>query len=204
MHMGALASYAKQAEDETLMKMATRIKARAVRRSGELLKQIEPAANRHGNSSGMGDHTSSRADAARDAGMSKHQQVQATRVASVPDQDFEAQVESDRPPTLSQLAQQGINPRPVVDLHGRGEVAGQGGNHGNQFAKVKASNVATAADLGLRRDEIHEARQLRDAEKMGQGGRRRYLAHTPCQNCIRVTRRAEIACLSVLVAAPLR
>lgn len=115
----ALASYAKQAEDETLMKMAARIKARAVRRAGELLQQIEPAANRHGNSSGMGGHTSSRADAARDAGMSKHQQMQATRIASVPEKQFEREVEAEKPATLSQLAQQGIKPRPVVDLRGR-------------------------------------------------------------------------------------
>ncbi len=46
----------------------------------------------------------------------------------------------------------------------RGEVAGHGGNHGNQFANVDRPNVATAADLGLRRDEIHEARKLRAAE----------------------------------------
>ena len=46
----------------------------------------------------------------------------------------------------------------------RGEVAGVGGNRGNQFASVAGDNVATAADLGLRRDEIHEARKIRDAE----------------------------------------
>lgn len=40
----------------------------------------------------------------------------------------------------------------------RGEVAGHG------RSKVEHSNVTTAADLGLRRDEIHEARKLRDAE----------------------------------------
>jgi hypothetical protein len=51
----ALASYAKQAEDETLMKMAARIKARAVRRAGELLQQIEPAT---GTTKKEGDHTS--------------------------------------------------------------------------------------------------------------------------------------------------
>ncbi|NKX40974.1 hypothetical protein HGG71_05755 [Rhodobacteraceae bacterium R_SAG2] len=115
----ALASYAKQAEDETLLKMATRIKARAVRRAGELLKQIEPGQGARDGKRGEGDHTPSRSDAARAAGMSKHQQVQSTRVANVPKDDFEAQVESDKPPTLSQLAQQGVKPRPVVDLQGR-------------------------------------------------------------------------------------
>jgi hypothetical protein len=37
----ALASYAKQANDEELMRQATRIRDRAIRRCGELLKQIE-------------------------------------------------------------------------------------------------------------------------------------------------------------------
>ena len=39
----ALASYAKQAKDDSLHKMALRIQGRAVRRCGELLKQVEPA-----------------------------------------------------------------------------------------------------------------------------------------------------------------
>jgi hypothetical protein len=118
----ALASYAKQAEDETLMKMAARIKARAVRRAGELLQQIDPQSggDQSDQYQSTVDHTLiTRADAARDAGMSKHQQVQATRVANIPEPEFEAQVEGDKPPTLSQLAQQGIKPRPVVDLKGR-------------------------------------------------------------------------------------
>lgn len=37
----ALASYAKQAEDETLRKTADRIQARAIQRAGELLEQIK-------------------------------------------------------------------------------------------------------------------------------------------------------------------
>jgi hypothetical protein len=115
----ALASYAKQSQDESLMRMAQRIKARAVRRAGELLQQVEAAPNHHGNSSKAGDHPSSRKEAARDAGFSPHQQKQAVRIASVPQREFEAQVESPKPPTLTQLAQQGIKPRPVMDLKGR-------------------------------------------------------------------------------------
>ena len=42
----ALASYAKQANDETLFKMATRIRARAIQREGELLKEIEAQSGR--------------------------------------------------------------------------------------------------------------------------------------------------------------
>lgn len=124
----ALASYARQSEDDQLERMAQRIRARAIRRAGELLKQIEPqdkGGDRKSNH-GAGDPTvMSRADAAREAGMSKHQQVQATRVASVPEQDFEAQVEGDNPPTLSQLASQGVKrrdpppPDPQTWLKGR-------------------------------------------------------------------------------------
>ena len=113
----ALASYAKQAEDETLMKMAARIKARAVRRAGELLQQIERPSTGGRPKNGEVDHTVS--SAARDAGMSKHQQVQATVIASIPQEQFESEVEAEKPATLSQLAQQGIKPRPVVDLKGR-------------------------------------------------------------------------------------
>lgn len=115
----ALASYARQAEDDQLERMAQRIRARAIRRAGELLKQIEPASNHYGNSTKAGDHPSSRKEAATGAGMSPHQSKQAIRVASVPEQDFEEQVESQKPPTISALAQQGIKRRQPVDLGGR-------------------------------------------------------------------------------------
>lgn len=56
----------------------------------------------------------------------------------------------------------------------RGEVAGHGG--GRNF-KVPDGNVepATAADIGLSRKEIHEARTIRDAEKSDPGVVRRTL-----------------------------
>lgn len=117
----ALASYAKQANDDELMKMATRIRDRAIRRAGELLQQITP------NPGARTDlepsrPTPTRLSAARDAGLSRDQMHTALRVASVPRDDFERQVESTKPPTVSQLAQQGIRrpePRQPVDLKGR-------------------------------------------------------------------------------------
>ena len=51
----------------------------------------------------------------------------------------------------------------------RGEVAGHG------RSKVEPSNVTTASDLGLRRDQIHNARLLRDAEPADPGLVRRAL-----------------------------
>ena len=120
----ALASYAKQANDDELMKMATRIRDRAIRRAGELLKQIEPASGTRTDlqPSAAGDTRLTRKHVAEEAGMSPRQMHTALRVANVPREDFERQVESDKPPTVSQLAQQGIQrpaPRPIVNLEGR-------------------------------------------------------------------------------------
>lgn len=99
----ALASYAKMADDDTLRKLADRIQARAVRRAGELLKQLDA----------RGDHMKndgadiSRSDAARDAGISERQRVTAVRVANVPGDQFDTAVESADPPTVTQLAEMG-------------------------------------------------------------------------------------------------
>lgn len=116
----ALASYAKQANDDEMMKMATRIRDRAIRRAGELLKQIEPQSGKRTDiepSSGA----PTRLDVAKEAGMSRDQMHTAIRVANVPQADFDRQVESDNPPTVTKLAEQGKKsaPRPVIDLKGR-------------------------------------------------------------------------------------
>ena len=87
---------------------ATRIRDRAIRRCGELLKQIEPSKGGRPPETSVGAHTGfTRSDAAERAGLSKHQQVQAIRVANVPAVDFERQVESPKPPTVTKLAEQG-------------------------------------------------------------------------------------------------
>lgn len=113
----ALASYARQSEDDELERMAQRIRARAIRRAGELLKQIEPAT---GTTKKDGSGPLSRKDAASEAGMSERQQKTAMRIANVPEREFEQQIEAPKPPTLSQLASQGTNQRkPLVDLEGR-------------------------------------------------------------------------------------
>lgn len=88
--------------------MATRIQARAIRRCGELLKEIE---KQHGANQNIGDGDGpkvyTRKEAAEDAGLSERQQKTAVRVANIPEEDFEAKVESDSPPTVTALAEQG-------------------------------------------------------------------------------------------------
>lgn len=119
----ALASYARQAKDDTLQKHATRIQARAIRRCGQLLKQVDgrPQNARINpvEQSDGGGTLISRRDAAADAGLSKRQQTTAVRIANVPSQSFEAQVESDNPPTVTKLAEQGKKSRSIDQLRTR-------------------------------------------------------------------------------------
>jgi hypothetical protein len=116
----ALASYAKQSQDDQLMKMAMRIQSRAISRCGELLRQINIVrgdkslfVDRDG-----GDPIVTRKAAAEQAGLSERQQKTALRVASVPKEEFERLVESDNPPTITQLAALGTK-KQLVDLKGR-------------------------------------------------------------------------------------
>lgn len=51
-----------------------------------------------------------------------------------------------------------------------GEVAGHGGSRGNQHvAKVGDADLATISDIGLTKQDIHEARVIRDVERADPG-----------------------------------
>ncbi len=103
----AMASYARQAKDDSLRVMAVRIQARAERRCGELLKLIPRAdeATRYGQDGAVPPVTRTQMGAA--AGLSERQRKTALRIANVPEATFDAQVESPRPPSITQLAEQG-------------------------------------------------------------------------------------------------
>lgn len=116
----ALASYAKQAQDDNLRKTADRIQARAIRRCGELLSAIKGAVNQHKGARGSG--PPSRDAAAKQAGLSRDQKRTALRVARVNGEEFEEAVESDDPPTVTALAERGKLAAPKFDLHGRDPV----------------------------------------------------------------------------------
>jgi hypothetical protein len=60
----------------------------------------------------------SRTAVAKEAGMNADEQRQAIRVANVPDASFGAQVESDNPPTIQQLAEQGTRHRTPQEVVG--------------------------------------------------------------------------------------
>lgn len=116
----AIASYARQSRDESLLQTATRIKARATRRCGELLSQIKPAHGAGGGRpskdpklrGGRPPDVITRAAAAKQAGLSPDRRKQALQIAAIPKRDFEAAVESPRPPSVPQLATRGKKPPP--------------------------------------------------------------------------------------------
>lgn len=102
----AIASYALQSRDESLYKMAVRIRARAIRRQGELIGEIEPTGGQYGRAPGG----PTREAVAEQAGLSPRQRKTALRVAAVPKDDFESAVESDKPPSIKALAERGKKP----------------------------------------------------------------------------------------------
>jgi hypothetical protein len=117
----ALAAYARQAKDDSLAVYARRIQARALRRAGELLKDVPRGdeATRYGRDGTVppGDSTSyenpvGRAKAADQAGLSERQRKTALRVAAIPAEEFDCAIESQAPPTVTELAARGTESRP--------------------------------------------------------------------------------------------
>ena len=85
--------------------MADRIQARAIRRCGELYKQLE--SQQGARTDKLRDGTLPKlpkTEAAAQAGLSERQRKTALRVANVPEPEFHQAVESETPPTITQLA----------------------------------------------------------------------------------------------------
>lgn len=107
----ALASYAKQADDDTLRKLADRIQARAVRRCGELLKTFNGQGARTDQLPAGAVPRLTQSQVGADAGMSERQIKTAVRVANVPLATFEEAVEAEAPLTVTKLAEIGKQSR---------------------------------------------------------------------------------------------
>lgn len=119
----AMASYARQAADDTFFAYARRIKARAIQRCGELLAEIPPARGANQNIRDGADPKVTRESASAEVGISERQRKTMLRVNNVPNEQFEALVESENPPSIEQLAEIGTQKRPepvIIDhLQGR-------------------------------------------------------------------------------------
>ncbi len=78
-----------------MMNQVRRIQGRAIRRCGQLLKEIEKGSGKNHGEKGTAPALSvTRQDAAQDAGLSERQAKNAIRLANVEADTFESQVES--------------------------------------------------------------------------------------------------------------
>lgn len=107
----ALAAYARMAHDDELLNLATRIKARAERRLGELLMVYDGRGGDRSKNGSVSTFAPTRREVAAAAGLTKDAQVRCVRVANVPAAEFEAAVERPRPLTVAQLANLGRSQR---------------------------------------------------------------------------------------------
>lgn len=111
----ALASYAKQADDTELENMAKRIRGRAIRQMGVILKQFDARGGDRKSDDFKKDGSDhfdiSKTKAAQQAGLSVRRQKQANRLSEIDEVDFEAKMESPNPPTITELEELGTKKR---------------------------------------------------------------------------------------------
>jgi hypothetical protein len=110
----AMASYARQRDDQSLHNLAQRIQLRAIRRIGELSKQlgIEQPRDQSGRLASSG--KTAKSAVLRTAGVSTSAAHRAERVACIPEEEFEEALASATPPTVTALAERGKVSRPAV------------------------------------------------------------------------------------------
>ena len=149
----ALGSYARQSQDKDLERMAMRIRARAIQRCGELLREIKEAQPGPKKIGVPGyPYLSPRKQAAEEAGLSLIQAKNAIRVSNVPKDSFELQVESENPPSIKALAEQGkkpLNRIPIFEQLGMTKKAFQAGMYfrGDMERYIKAMGLYDPQDV---------------------------------------------------------
>lgn len=108
----ALRAYAYQMKDHTLEDRAKRIRARAIRRGGELLAKAKakPGGDQKSKRR-LGPRSISQKKAAAEAGLTPAQAKDMLRLARINGELFERQIESANPPSVKELARQAVEPR---------------------------------------------------------------------------------------------
>lgn len=120
----AAASYAKQARDESLLKLAMKIKGQASARCGELMREFDKAQGKRNDRPQLvnadGNKLTQREFGER-SGLSKREIDTALQISAIPKAERDALIDSNEPPTLKELAAMGTKarPKPLIDLEGR-------------------------------------------------------------------------------------
>lgn len=176
----AIASYARQMNDDEMLNFAMRIKDRATRQFGVLMAKMpaNPEGRPPKNSAGTRPVIETRATIQEHLGVSDHQVKQALNIAAIPKKEFDRLVDAPEPPTLTELAQRGREikreeappaktPRPMTaHLAGRAAEdfaeATKGAGAVKEFAEEVADLDPVAVGRGL--DSREKQRVLGDVE----------------------------------------
>ena len=161
----ALASYAKQADDKTLENYARRIRERASRRTGELLKQFDGKGKTPGNQytgkieKSNGDITSfkSQKEVAEQAGLSVHRARRSKRLANIPEDEFDELIDSEDMPTRKELEEIGTRSIKTNRPEGFKEATKLMGKVRDFSDYCSANNPELVAN-GLNEDEAKEVK----------------------------------------------
>jgi hypothetical protein len=172
----AMAVYARMRDDTDLLNRAVRLQAWAARRWGELDKTLHPDRRQENLKQGarnVVDHISveqpkntnfveepqSGKRPAPPDGTTEYQRVVSRRLAAIPEAEFARQVESENPPTVTQLAEQGKVSR-VRDPEYSGPAVN---NNTCQAIQVFAQFVASADAAELAQAvTVEEAQMVRE------------------------------------------
>lgn len=154
----AMSAYARVAKDPELLCVAVRIRARATRRIGELLLQIEP---RPGARTDLEPQDASvprltREQAAKAAGLSERDRKVALRIASIPEAEFEELVEDAHLRTCEAIAKFGLRPRePRKPVEPEGELSAE-----HWMDRCEALQLSFAAAVDRAHDAIDQLSAL--------------------------------------------
>lgn len=138
----SLASYARMARDPKSEASWQRLKLWAIRRIGEILRQIpaETAGRPKKLVTAPSPISPTRRQASRDAGVSVRQRRQAEGIARVPRRQFQEAVDREKPPSVEELARDGAQPNnrrsresPLIQLLERFGKEGQAIDLGTEF-----------------------------------------------------------------------
>ena len=109
--MAAATLYYKQSKDIRLLNYATRIKLRAERRLGELIKQFDGRPHNALKQNDVNVNLLSQESIIKSIGITERQKTDSIRLANIPEEKFEQLIESEKIPTKTELAEIGTNKR---------------------------------------------------------------------------------------------
>ncbi|PPC87453.1 MAG: hypothetical protein CTY39_02650 [Hyphomicrobium sp.] len=184
----AIKAYARMANDADLEKEATRVRAWAKRRMGQIIEAVEPLHTGRPSTKNRAcarPNSRTRKSVIEAAGIGETSAKEAVRIASIPQAEFDAKVESDNPPSIVDLVQMAEPPpkhnaehflkgRTKAQFNNAIRFAGAFKTHADSLADVPFGDVLPHLQE-LEREKIREA--LKTIEPIYQAVKQELLRH---------------------------